>query len=461
MKPERREPASFRDPSGFLFERGNTLYRQINVRYRREYEKLMDSGLYDVLVGEGQLIAHEEVDLEPADTTEAYKIIRPVPVPFISYPYEWSFSQLKEAAILTLHIQKRALDFGLALKDASAYNIQFVRGRPILIDTLSFERYTEGEPWIAYRQFCQHFLAPLALMAYQDVRLGQLLQIHLDGIPLDLASRLLPWRSRLSISLLVHLHLHARSQRRYAGRPLRKTEVKRQLSRNGLLGIVDSLEGGVERLEWDPAGTEWVDYYRASNYGDASLAHKRTLVGEFLDQVQPYSVWDLGANTGLFSQIASERGIFTVAFDVDPGAVERHYQNCTAHGVNNVLPLVLDLTNPSPSLGWSHEERKSLLDRAPAGAVLALALVHHLAIGNNVPLSQIAAFFGKLSSWLIVEFVPKSDSQVQRLLAMREDIFPTYTQEGFEEAFSQTFTIRTRSPIMESERVLYLMQRKR
>ena len=420
----------------------------------------MESGLYDALVRQGHLITHEEVDVEPAAATSAYKTIRPVPVPFISYPYEWSFSQLKEAALLTLHIQKRALDFGMGLKDASAYNIQFIEGRPILIDTLSFASYTEGEPWIAYRQFCQHFLAPLALMAYRDVRLGQLLRIHIDGVPLDLASQLLPLRSRLSISLLMHLHLHARAQRRYADKSVRRTEVKRRMSHHGLVGIIDSLHGGVNRLRWDPTGTEWVDYYHASNYSDAALEHKRTLVGQFLARIDPDTVWDLGANTGLFSRIAAELGIFTVAFDVDPGAVERHYRNCITNEINNVIPLVLNLTNPSPGLGWGHEERKSLLDRAPAGAVLALALIHHLALGNNVPLTHIATFFGQLSPWLIIEFIPKSDSQVGRLLAMREDVFPTYTQEGFEQAFSQTFTIKDQVPITESERILYLMQRK-
>jgi hypothetical protein len=460
MKSEQREPASFRDPGGFLFRRDGTLYRQIHHRYRQEYERLMASGLYETLVREGHLIAHEEVSVAPADAASAYKIIRPVQVPFISYPYEWTFSQLKEAALLTLHIQKRALDFGMVLKDASAYNVQFVRGRPILIDTLSFEACTEGEPWIAYRQFCQHFLAPLALMAYRDARLGQLLRIHVDGIPLDLAARLLPLRSRFSISLLVHLHLHARAQQRYAGKPVRRTEVKRRMSRNGLVGIIDSLKGGVQRLRWDPAGTAWGDYYDDSNYSSAALEHKQTIVGQFLDRIEPTTVWDLGANTGLFSQIPAGRGIFTVALDADPGAAERHYQSCVGGEVANVLPLVLDLTNPSPGLGWGHEERQSLLNRGPTGAVLALALVHHLAIGNNVPLRQIATFFSQLSPWLIVEFIPKSDSQVRRLLAMREDIFPSYTQEGFEQAFSQTFSIHTQVPINESERTLYLMQRR-
>ena len=208
--------ASFRDPSGFLFTRDGVLYRQVNQVYAEDYRKLMDSGLYAKLVKAGLLIPHTEVDIEPANKKLAFKVLCPEYVPFISYPYEWSFGQLKDAALATLSIQKRALKAGMVLKDASAYNIQFQRGKPTLIDTLSFEIYQEGEPWVAYRQFCQHFLAPLALMAYQDVRLSQLLRVYIDGIPLDLASELLPARTRWNLGLATHIHLHARAQKRYA-----------------------------------------------------------------------------------------------------------------------------------------------------------------------------------------------------------------------------------------------------
>src|SRR5687768_15426546 len=172
--------ASFRDPSGFLFSRDGVLYRQVNRRYEQGYARLMESGLYDRLVKAGLLIPHVEVDQAPAESDLSHKVIQPEHVPFISYPYEWSFSQLKDAALATLSIQRRSLKVGMSLKDASAYNIQFVRGKATLIDTLSFETYKEGQPWVAYRQFCQHFLAPLALMALKDVRLNQLLRVYIE-----------------------------------------------------------------------------------------------------------------------------------------------------------------------------------------------------------------------------------------------------------------------------------------
>ena len=204
---------SFRDPSGFVFERQGELYRQVNVIHAEHYDHLVASGLYDHLVRSGLLIPHQEVEIPASEPTRAYRVLKPERIDFVSYPYEWSFGQLRDAARVTIKAQAAALDHGMSLRDASAYNIQFQRGHPLLIDTLSFEKLPEGSPWVAYRQFCQHFLAPLALMSHRDVRLGQLLRIHLDGIPLDLAVRLLPWRTRLRPSLLLHLFLHARSQR--------------------------------------------------------------------------------------------------------------------------------------------------------------------------------------------------------------------------------------------------------
>jgi len=234
--PNSRLSASFRDPSGFLFTRQGVLYRQVNQAYQPHYDKLLNSGLYDKLVKAGLLIPHEEVGVEPAEPSLAYKVLRPERVDFISYPYEWSFSQLQDAALATMAIQKLALDAGMVLKDSSAYNIQFYRGRPVLIDTLSFEAYREGEPWVAYRQFCQHFLAPLSLMAYTDVRLNQLLRIYIDGVPLDLAVRLLPGRTRFDLGLATHIHLHAVAQQRYADKavPVGQTAEKKPAARAGM-----------------------------------------------------------------------------------------------------------------------------------------------------------------------------------------------------------------------------------
>lgn len=451
-------PGSFRDPSGFVFERNGALYRQVNRRYREDYDLLMQSGLYDTLVREGLLIPHEE-SAEPAPADDiAYKVIVPRRIPFVSYPYEWCFSQLKDAALATLAIQKKAFEAGMSLKDASAYNIQFDRGRPVMIDTLSFEKYREGEPWVAYRQFCQHFLAPLVLMAFTDVRMGQLMRVYIDGVPLDLASRLLPMRTRLSPSLFTHIHLHARYQRRYAGSDKSAAQLKkRKIGRLGFAGLVDNLESTVRKLSWKPAGTEWEGYYDQTNYTPAAFADKERLVGEFVEAAGPKTVWDLGANTGHFSRIAAEHAALVVSFDIDPAALEKNYIECA--GAGGVLPLLSDLTNPSPSLGWALAERDSLIERRGADAVLALALIHHLAISNNVPLDMIVDFFAELCETLIVEFVPKEDSQVQRLLATREDIFPDYTPEGFESALAGRFDIVRRAEISESRRLLYLARK--
>jgi ribosomal protein L11 methylase PrmA len=452
--------ASFRDPSGFLFERDGVLLRQVNECYREHYETLFSSGLYEELVQAGLLVAHEEVSSDGAPPP-AWKVIRPDRLPFISYPYEWSFGQFQAAALATLDIQRRAFAKGMILKDASAYNIQFHGGKPVLIDTLSFETYRTGEPWQAYRQFCQHFLAPLALMARKDVRCGLLARLFIDGVPLDLASRLLGWRSRLSPRLLMHIHLHARMQKSHEqdGRQ-QGPRAQHQLSRAAFLGILDSLTAAVKSLHWKPAGTEWGEYYSFTNYSDAAFDRKHRLVSEFLAEADPKTVWDLGANEGEFSRLASREGRFTVAFDVDPVAVEKNWRRVRHDRETNLLPLVMDLTNPSPMLGWANRERDALAQRGPADCVMALAIIHHLAISNNVPLARVAEFLASLAENLIIEFVPKEDSQVQILLRTREDIFPLYHEAGFEQEFGRHYTVVRKTLIEESQRTLHLMKRR-
>jgi ribosomal protein L11 methylase PrmA len=448
---------SFRDPSGHLFTRDGVLYRQINEVYRPHYDHLMGGGLYERLVEMGALVEHSQEHARLADSDGAYRVIRPVPVPFVSYPYEWCFSQLRDAALLTLDIQKTALEFGMSLKDASAYNVQFVDSSPVLIDTLSFEMYREGEPWVAYKQFCQHFLAPLALMAHEDVRLAHLLRVHIDGIPLDLASRLLPVRTRLSLGLLTHIFIHARAQKRYAGQAAKPSG---KMPRASLVGLIGGLRSTVSRLRWHPPATEWGDYYRDTNYSDDAMGHKAETVAQYVEKVGPGSAWDLGANTGEFSRLAADAGAMTVAFDVDPVAVERHYRHCRKQQLRNLLPLVLDLTNPSPAIGWDNAERMALGQRGQPDLAMALALIHHLAISNNLPFARIAGFLASIAPNLIIEFVPKKDSQVQKLLTTREDIFADYDQSSFERAFENHFHMEESTAIRESERVLYRMRRK-
>jgi len=454
----RRNQASFRDPSGFIFHRDGLVYRQVNDSYREDYESLMSSGLYQALVDEDLLLPHEEVAVDGLEPEKAFKVIKPEQIQFISYPYEWCFSQIKDAALTTLKIQKKALDFGMSLKDCSIYNIQFRNAKPVFIDTLSFEKYREGEPWVAYKQFCQHFLAPLALISCKDVRLNELFRAYIDGIPLDLASSILPFRTRFSLSLLLHLHLHAKSQKHFADKPVNKSTHK--MSRLSFLGVIDGLESAVKKMKWRPAGTEWGDYYEDTNYSSDALENKKRTVAGFLDAVKPETVWDIGANTGVFSRIASDRGILTMSFDIDPAAVEKNYLDCKKNERTGLYPLLLDVTNPSPGIGWENRERMSLLERGPADTVLALALIHHLAISNNLPFDKIAEFFSRICGSIIIEFVPKSDSQVKRLLATREDIFPEYNEEAFEKVFAQYFVIKGSEKVENSERTLYLMEKK-
>lgn len=458
MPPEDALTSSFRDPAGYVFRGDGVLYRAIRGPGRPHYDMLMSSGLYKELVAANLLVPHEEVPLERDRPGDVDKVIRPEEIPFISYPYEWSFSQIQDAALATLEIEKRALRSGMTLVDASAYNIQFLRGRPVLIDTLSLRQAVEGEPWTAYGQYCRHFLAPLVLMGFKDIRLGQLLRVHLDGIPLDLASSLLPFRTRRRLPLLLHLHIHAKSQKRFEGRQVRVARGK--VGRQALLGLVDSLESGTRRLHWSASGTEWADYYDDTNYTAEGLDDKRKTVEEFIGEVRPRTVWDLGGNIGTFGRIAAAAGVYTVSFDIDPACVETNYIRVRREKEMNLLPLLLDLANPSPGTGWENKERMTLFERGPADAVLALALLHHLAIGNNVPLAKAARFFARTGRHILIEFVPKSDSQVRRLLVTREDIFGAYTQNEFERTFGEIFTIKRRVPLSGSDRTLYVMDRK-
>lgn len=452
--------ASFRDPSGFLYRKEGLLLRQVHKRYEPHYSHLMTCGLYEELASAGKLIEHEEVDVELALTKAATRVLRPSELPFISYPWEWTFGQLRDAALLTLEVHERALEHDMVLKDASAFNIQFMRGQPVLIDTLSFERYQEGSPWVAYGQFCRHFLAPLALMAAVDPGLGRLFSVYLDGIPLDLTCRLLPLRSRARLSLFLHLVLHAKAERKYAGRSIKNTRLDRRLSRKSLARLTESLRGAVQGLRWSTGPTEWADYETEHGYSERSRASKEEIVGRWLARIGPKTVWDLGANVGAFSRLAADAGARVVAFDVDPLAANRHYLQCRESGEDRILPLTMDLMNPSPAVGWAHEERDRLEDRGAPDMLLGLALIHHLAIGNNVRLGHIAAWFARLAPWAILEFVPKDDPQVGRLLQSREDIFDGYTVEGLEAALGAHFDIRGREPVEGSGRICYLVERR-
>lgn len=455
----KKSSASFRDPSGFIFTHNGKIYRAVKAAYKDNLDFLISSGLYSKLIAENLLIPHNfvnDIDLN-LNENDVYKIIEPEQIIFISYPYEWCFSQLKDAALLTLSIQKIALEYGMILKDASAFNIQFHNGKPIFIDTLSFEKYVEGEPWIAYRQFCSHFLAPLLLMKYRDLAMNRLLSLFIDGIPLNLTSSLLPANAFLKFSHLSHIYLHSLSEK-YGSSNNKKQKVN--ISKNGMLGLIENLERSIRKIKIQIKNSVWQNYYEDNSYLKDELEQKRNIIGEYLNIIQPRTVIDLGSNTGLFSRIAGDRDIYTMSSDFDPHCVEINYLDAKKRREKNILPLLMDLTNPSPDLGWHNEERDSFIKRKRADAVMALALIHHLSISNNVPLEKLVLFFSELSEYLIIEFVPKEDVQVKSLLINRKDIYIEYCQENFEKIFRERYEFLRKDLVTESGRTLYLMKLK-
>jgi hypothetical protein len=312
---------------------------------------------------------------------------------------------------------------------------------------------------VAYRQFCQHFLGPLALMSRSDVRLGQLSRVFIDGPPLDLVSRLLPFTSRFTPTLQVHLHLHARAQVRHGNETLARRQVT-VFTRQSMLGLIDHLESAIEKLTCRTPHGSWVDYYNRTNYSADGMADKHRIVDAFVQRLRPDTVWDMGANTGTFSRLASAHGAYTVAFDGDPAAVEHHYLDNVARGETGVLPLVMDLANPTSRIGWNHAERSSLVDRGPADLVLALGLIHHLSLSNQVPLAMAGEFFQRIGRALVIEFVPPTDSQVSRMLSRMPRLCEGYSLAVFEREFGRFFDCIDIARVADSERRIYLMWNK-
>lgn len=449
---------SFRDPAGFMFRNSKgVLLRQINTSGAKDFDLSAESGLLSELIQQKLLINHKTLTPSKGATTEAYAVIQPDIIPHITYPFEWSFSQLKDAALLTLKIQQLALKHGLALKDASAYNVQWLDGKPIFIDTLSFEAYQPGKPWQAYRQFCQHFLAPLALMAHTDTRLSQLMRVHLDGIPLDLAAHLLPAQVKFKPGIAMHVVLHSRAQK---AKESEHQRPQKELKQSGLEAILESLQRTISRLRPPKASTEWGDYYDHTNYTADAADHKAKLITSFAKPLEARTALDMGGNNGRFSRTLNKLGIDTLCADIDPNAVEANYRFVKEHKETHMLPLLVDTTNPGGALGWHNQEREPVHQRLQTDLMMALALIHHLAIGNNVPLEKVADYFASFAPHLIIEFVPKEDSQVQKLLATRADIFPNYTKKGFEAAFATRFELVKQKSIPQTKRTLYLYKRK-
>ena len=453
MTKSTKHPSSFRDPSGYLFYVEDELYRHIAPLYYPHFNQAKESGLFDELINTGLLVSHEQVEDPRADSEEL--VIKPEFLPFISYLYEWSFSYLKEAALLTLNVARHAHEKGMMLKDASAYNVAWVKGAPIWIDTLSFENYEDGALWPAYRQFCEHFLAPLACMAYRDTRLQMLLKNYLSGIPLDLASRLLPMKSRFNLGLLSHLHLHAWGQKKMSDSG--KSE-KKTTSKQSLFALWDHLGSTIKSLKVRDE-SKWQNYYEDLHYADVSFEKKKEVVAHWIHEVKPEVLWDLGANQGEFSLEFAEKGGRVLAMDVDPGAIEKLSQKLlnSKSMEGECYPLLIDLSNPSAECGWALEERNSLFSRSKPDLTLALALLHHLVLTAGISLERVFDFFARQKADLIIEFIEPDDPQIKDF-AVHPDVKDAYNLRHFLEVAEEHFEVKSRYDLPSSTRKLFWLR---
>lgn len=452
-----RNTSSFRDPSGFIFTDGNSVKRKINPIYFPQFEALTNSGFYELLFSKKYLIPHSvESKTEEGIVLEAHKI------PFVSYPYEWSFPQYQHAALLTLKIQKLSLEKGFTLKDASAFNITFYNGKPIFIDTLSFDFYTDGEPWMAYKQFIMHFLGPLVLSRYFGHDFLKTLASEIDGIPLSKLSKLLPWTTKFHPFLQANVHLLARYDEKFSGE--NKTSAKK-LSKSAQIKLIDSLYDFIENLEVKNK-TEWDDYYAVANYSADALAIKKTFIKDWFASINGKTAIDMGGNDGTFSRELLPTAELIITADVDANAVASNYSKALQNKERNILPIVADLLNPAAGYGFNNRERFSLSDRLKkfdASGCMALALIHHITLSGNVPFAFSAEYFAGLSPNLLIEFPTRNDSWVQFLLKSKREFeshFDFYTVENFEKDYSGYFEIVEKREIPGAERILYFMKRR-
>jgi len=451
-----RHPSSYRDPSGFIFEKEGIIYRQVNICFKEHFDYFIQSGCYKHFVEKGLLIPHEEVPENLTGDKSYYATLKPEHISFISYPYEWSFDMLKDAALLTLQLVKEALDYGMILKDATPYNIQWHKGRFLFIDTISFEKYEES-PWIAYRQFCENFLGPLLIMHYSKTPLQQLQLAWPDGIPLAVIKSLLPKRSRFSLHTYLHIHLHAN----ISSKKQSSNGTTKLFSKQKLLNLISSLEIIIRKLKPPDQKSTWSAYYEEAAQRDNYLEEKKKIINKWINELKPgiKTAADIGANEGEFSKLLAEKNINTLSADFDSFCINRLYTLIKKSGEKNIQPLVLDLSAPSPAIGVNNEERNSFIGRTNVDMVLALALIHHLAIGKNIPFARIADIFCRVGKYLILEFIPKEDEKIQLMLTGKKDIYTNYEEVFFEKGFEKYFTLMNKKNIPGTLRNLYLFQR--
>jgi SAM-dependent methyltransferase len=460
MTVRRADPGSFRDPMSRVFVDGDGVWRGLSAAALADYETLAESAFFRDATERGDIVGTERVD-DVDLPGEWAAVLRHDRVGVLSYPYEWPFEMLRDAALLQLTLTRAALAEKLITKDASAYNVQFVGTKPVFIDIGSFERLRGGEPWPGYRQFCELFLNPLLVQALRDVPFQPLLRGNIHGISPSIAADLLRGEGRFTKGVFTHVKLHARAERRYADAD-RDRDVKAELQRAGFgPGLIDAqlknLEKAITSLRWSKQDSTWSDYSDRIHYVDQDLATKERFVTASVESRSPAVVLDLGANDGHFSRLALQAGAeYVVAVDSDDLVVDRLYRDLKRDGERRVLPLVLDLSDPSPGLGWRSRERLPFVERIRPDLVLCLAVVHHLALTNTVPLEEIVAFLGDFGAPLVVEFPHRDDVMASRLLARkRTGVFDAYNQENWERALQSRFTVLVSETLPGGTRTLY------
>jgi len=451
--------ASFRDPSGFMFHDGDTLRRVIKPIYFPQYKKLSESGIFKTLIKNGLLISHQETSV-----SEEKIVITPEKIPFITNPYEWGFEQYKQAALLTLKIQKYALSKGFILKDASAYNVTFHKGKPIFIDTLSFDFYEEGTPWRAYKQFITHFLGPLVLAKYHGNEVFNMMQSFIDGIPVKMIASMLPRRSKLSSVLYPNIHLLAKMESKHNDDYKGETKISK-LSKKAQNNIISSLYNYIQKLSLKEE-SEWGEYYSKTNYNKDAFETKKNLIREWVTPLNPEKLIDIGGNDGTFARTVQDIVQHVIVTDIDSNAVDYNFKQVLRNKEENMLPFVCDVLQPAPGIGFNNTERSSLIKRLQEYApdvTMALALIHHITLSGNVPFEKSAEFFAKFSNNLIIEFPTRADSWVESLLIRKREFinhFEFYNKTNFENGYSTYFDLVKKEKVAGTKRILYLFKNK-
>ena len=456
---------SFRDPDGRVFQLDGDVLRGLTAEGLADWEAFTESGLLARLTEDRDVVATGEAGPAALDALRSLDpdgawvaVLRHERLPFVSYPYEWTFSMLKDAALLQLRVTREALASGLALKDATPYNVQWRGARPTFIDVGSFERARPGEPWLGYRQFCMLFLYPLLLEAYRGIPFQPWLRGSLEGIHPSEARALLRGRDTLRSGVLKHVALHAKLERSHADG---EKDVRRELKEAGFdKELVEANLKGLEKLvtKLEPPGgaTEWSDYGATCSYSDEDTRAKEDFVRAAVLRRPHDLVWDLGANDGRYSRIAAEGAATTIALDADHGIVEKLYRELRSEGAESILPLIGDVADPSPGLGWRGRERLTLAERGRPGLILALALVHHLVIGRMIPQRELVDWLADLGSELVIEFPDREDVMVRRLLQRKRDgSHPDYTRETFVEVLRRRFDVLSSVELPSGTRTLY------